>query len=95
MDGVAVPVYDTFLVTLRPRDYAANFELVITDRAKNECRVIALSDDQVAWLAGKFSDAVIERHYYQKRLARHPVTPSLASGHDLAENVEQHQQAAE
>lgn len=72
-----------YLVTLRPRDYEANFELVVTDRTKNECTVIPLTDDLVARLAGQFTDAVIERHYWLKR---------QDPPHD---QPRQHQQAAE
>ena len=87
------------LVALRPRDYEANFELVVTDRDKNECRVIQLTDDQVAHLAFQFADAVKERHYYQKRLARHPVGHHTKLPDVLPQPVDgqppQHQTAAE
>jgi hypothetical protein len=86
----------SYLVTLRPRDYEANFELVVTDRSKSECTVIALTDDQVAHIAFQFAHAVQERHYYLKRLARKPVPDDCRLGDvPLQEQNGQHQQAAE
>jgi len=84
------------LVALRPRDYEANFELVVTDRAKGECTVIPLSDDQVAHIAFQFAHAVQERHYYLKRLARKEVPHDGCFDRvSLDEQPSQHQQAAE
>lgn len=74
------------LVKLRTIDHEELYELVITDRAKNECTVIRLSDDQLALLAWEFADAVMHRHYWMKRLGREPAPHS---------EPRQHQQAAE
>jgi hypothetical protein len=71
------------LVKLRTIIYADRFELVITDIATNDCRVIPLDDDQLAVLGWEFADALMQRHAHQKRLSRQP------------QHIDQHQEAAE
>jgi hypothetical protein len=86
---------DPRLVKLRTIIYADTFELVVTDRRTGECQVIPLDDDQLAVLGWEFADALMQRHAYQKRLARQQVPPNAALHDDPPQHIGQHQQAAE